>query len=207
MKNLRNKSISLSTFIAGVLGHHYISKLLEYQNDIQSIKDQEFRDNNISQIQNSLADLNKSVERANTMLDNITSKNIPDNAINSLQEKFDKSELFCKEVVDLLDKQKGSVNEDLYLNAFRLSQKCLKSVEETNRELIEFFDKYGSKNNFTFNLHEYTDYLNSLSLFEISVLFHISILVLILILLSNLFSVFFSNEIIKYFQLEEKYPK
>lgn len=207
MANLKKQSLALASFISGVIGHHYIGKLLEYHNDIQSIKDQEFRDNNISLIKNSLTDLNQSVEKSNAILKKISdNNNIPEVAMNSLQEKMNKSEISCKEVVEMLDKQKGNINEDIYLNAYKLSKNCLKSVEEVNRELTKFLENY-ENNNFTFNLHGYTDYLNSLSIFEVSVLFHISILVVILLLLFNIFSVFFGNEIINYFKLEEKYPK
>lgn len=50
-------------------------------------------------------------------------------------------------------------------------------------------------------------YLDSLGLLEVSAFFHISVLLLIMLITFNIFSVLFGNEIIRYFSLEEKYPK
>lgn len=53
-------------------------------------------------------------------------------------------------------------------------------------------------NEFTFDWTAFYTYIDSLNLIELSALFHISVIVFILILLSNIFSVFFSKQ---------KYPK
>lgn len=50
-------------------------------------------------------------------------------------------------------------------------------------------------------------YLDSLGLIEVSAFFHISVLLLIMLITFNILTVFFSNEIIRYFSLKEKYPK
>lgn len=50
-------------------------------------------------------------------------------------------------------------------------------------------------------------YLDTLNLLEFSALFHIVVLITILIIGFNILSVLMGNEIIKYFNLEEKYPK
>ena len=51
------------------------------------------------------------------------------------------------------------------------------------------------------------EYLDSLSLLQESAFFHIIVLTVILTCILNITSVFFGNEIISYFKLEEKYPK
>ena len=58
-----------------------------------------------------------------------------------------------------------------------------------------------------FDLTAFYAYLDTLSLLELSAVFHILILILIVLLLSNIFSVLFGNEIINYFNLDTKYPK
>lgn len=50
-------------------------------------------------------------------------------------------------------------------------------------------------------------YLDSLGLIEVSAFFPISVLLLIMLITFNILTVFFSNEIIRYFSLKEKYPK
>lgn len=58
-----------------------------------------------------------------------------------------------------------------------------------------------------FSLQAYYDFLDTLSLLEESALLHILIFIFLLLCIFSLFSVFFGNEIIKYFKLEERYPK
>jgi hypothetical protein len=58
-----------------------------------------------------------------------------------------------------------------------------------------------------FNLNSFYEYLNSLNLLELSALFHLLILSLICIFLINIISTVLGNEIINYFNLDQKYPK
>ena len=51
------------------------------------------------------------------------------------------------------------------------------------------------------------DFLDSLTLLEESAFLHIFIFIYILCCVANIISVFFGNEIIRYFNLEERYPK
>lgn len=64
-----------------------------------------------------------------------------------------------------------------------------------------------SKNNFIPGLDQLNNYLNSLSLLELSALFNSIILFLICILLINIIITLISNEIIIYFKLEDIFPK
>lgn len=57
------------------------------------------------------------------------------------------------------------------------------------------------------DLKAFNAYLDSLSLIQSAAIFHILISILIIMLLYNIFSVFFGNEIINYFNLDKKYPK
>ena len=67
--------------------------------------------------------------------------------------------------------------------------------------------KGGSINKFLPDISSFTKYLNTLSLLELSALFHISILTLLILLTFNLLSLFFTNEFINHFKLENKFPK
>jgi hypothetical protein len=58
-----------------------------------------------------------------------------------------------------------------------------------------------------FNLESFYKYLNSLNLIELSALYHILVLVAIAFLSLNILSAVLGNEIIKYFKLEENFPK
>ena len=74
--------------------------------------------------------------------------------------------------------------------------------EEVAKEFLN-----NEKNYFISDLTVLNDYFSSLSLLELSALFHILGSLLVLITAFNILSVFFSNEIIKFFNLELKYPK
>ena len=56
-------------------------------------------------------------------------------------------------------------------------------------------------------LNGLTNFLDSLSLLEESAFFHILIMLTMIFIMSNIYSVLFGNEIIRIFKLEEKFPK
>ena len=57
------------------------------------------------------------------------------------------------------------------------------------------------------SLEAYYNFLDSLTLLEEAAFLHILYIFLILSMIMNIYSAFFANEIINYFNLEEKYPK
>ena len=76
-------------------------------------------------------------------------------------------------------------------------------------ELDEIFTEIGkSGNNFIskFILNGYYDFLNSLTLIEELAFLHILILILLMVSITNITIILFGNEIMKYFDLENKYP-
>ena len=44
MRNIKNNLTAAGTFLAGVVGHHYVSKLLDYKSEMEDDKDQILRD-------------------------------------------------------------------------------------------------------------------------------------------------------------------
>ena len=66
-------------------------------------------------------------------------------------------------------------------------------------------------NNWNFDWDSYWtllySYLDTLTLIEVIVLFHIVMMIAVLFLAFDICSILFSKEIIYYFKLEEKYPK
>nr|WVH38309.1 LAGLIDADG endonuclease [Trametes meyenii] len=83
------------------------------------------------------------------------------------------------------------------------------SVENLSNHIKEIIYEYTRVNiDLTnFNLQAYFDFLDTLSLLEESALLHILIFIFLLLCIFNFISVFFGNEIIKYFKLEERFPK
>nr|WVH38266.1 hypothetical protein [Trametes maxima] len=70
-------------------------------------------------------------------------------------------------------------------------------------------NKFISDFNFlgNFDLNKFYSYLDTLSLHQEGALFNIIVLLVILLTVFSIIGVFFGNEIIKYFDLENKYPR
>ena len=72
-----------------------------------------------------------------------------------------------------------------------------------SRNLLQVLQKFIPD----FNLQSYYDFLDSLTLFEESAFLNIFIYILILLCIFSIMSVFFGNELIKYFKLEQRFPR
>ena len=93
----------------------------------------------------------------------------------------------------LLSKAKTSFNQGYDL------------LVEANDKLAEVFNN--SKLIPDLDFKSFYKFLDSLTLLEESSLLHILYIIVVLSIIFNIYSAFFANEIIKYFKLEEKYPK
>ena len=91
----------------------------------------------------------------------------------------------------------------------------LKKIQAYSNELQDFVDQInkdiiseGLNKNFidNFNLDFFTTYLDSLPLLQEAALLHILLFIIILLTLSNIFGSLFANELLNYFDLENKFP-
>ena len=106
-----------------------------------------------------------------------------------------------------LQRDRGSLSPPNMENAKEGISKLVKLTNDL-KELIEPFIG-GPKNNFisNFNIQNLYDFLDSLTLLEESAFIHILIFIILLCSLVNIISIFFGNEIIRYFNLEKRLPK
>ena len=79
------------------------------------------------------------------------------------------------------------------------SQKNSDNFLEITTKIIEFTENSG--------LSDFYQFVENLSLLEHLVLLDILLFFLVMITIINIFSALFGNEVIKYFNLENKYPK
>ena len=184
MKNLSLKNVIKSImFGVGAVGaHHYGSKFLDYKETIETNNIDEMRYTNITE------QLEKLHQKTDTLIQN---QSAHDQALNTLNK--------CKESV---------FNMQSSLEAGKLDE--AKAHSDIVKNCIDkAFDIYtNSTNNFqmNFNLNALYDYLDSLTLFEESALVNILILSSIFLTLISLMSSLFANELINYFDLENKHP-
>jgi hypothetical protein len=216
MKNIRNNSLALLTFLGGVVEHHYISKLLDYKNEMEASKDQSLRDEVVNQnfqtVIDNLKNLEKGQAESTEILNKLVEKNpnISSIEVDVVFKKIEIGNTWCEKILNFFDENQGTnINIDTYKEAFKNAKNCVSSTQEAQNSLKDLLVKYGGKNKYIsdFNLSDFYNYLNNLNLLELSALFHIIVFSMLLITVFNIFSSLFGNETIKYFNLEEKYPK
>ena len=105
-------------------------------------------------------------------------------------KKAEQAQLSHQELSNKLDNIQNSVDK------VHDAIKSLPSLNSNNNKLI-----------FDFNLDSYYNYIDTLTLAEELALIHILFAILYLLIAFEFVSIFFGNELINYFDLENKYPK
>ena len=112
-------------------------------------------------------------------------------AKSSDNKKIEQAQLSHQELSDKLDNIQNSVDK---------VHEAIKSIPSLN-------SNSNNKLNFDFNIDSYYNYLDTLTLSEELALIHILCAILYLFIAFEFVSIFFGNELINYFDLENKYPK
>jgi hypothetical protein len=215
MNKIKNNLTLLGTFLSGVVGHHYIGKILDYKSEMAASKEVELRDisekENMEIMQNKLNTIIKNNENLSKNVETLIDKHVPESQLSFVNELLNLGEKQCKIVREILDKGPDNINLDFYQIAYRAAVACEKANREASegvKKLVDSIHSGGSNKLVSdFNLKYFYEYLNSLSLLELSALYHIIVLVVVAILSFNVLSAVLGNEIIKYFKLEESFPK
>jgi hypothetical protein len=216
---LRTKGTAISGAVAGIVGHHYGGKILSYREEQKEEQMQTQRDdfwlqmkNKLDKVVNQLEDVKEQLSQQKSLIekkgetvleqfkdeleDVLEGMDVGRRSIDAGSKTIDKS------VSDSIDD--GKLNEGIeYLNKGKVN------FSNASNKLSELIDKINGKNNFIeeSDLTSFYKYLDSLSLLEESALFHIAVIVTIMCIVWNIYSVIFANEFIKYFNLEAKYPR
>jgi hypothetical protein len=212
MKNIKNNLIATGTFLTGVLGHHYVSKLLEFKNEMAAAKETELKDiaaqENMEALHSKLDTISQNSKSLLEPLTNLVNKYVPEAQLKEINNKLEYGTNQCKTVKDILDKGPENLNLDFYQSAYRAANACERATRDANEAVKALVDSLNNNKLVSnFNLNSFYEYLNSLSLLELSALYHLLVLILICLILFNILSAVLGNELIKYFNLEEKLPK
>lgn len=216
MRNLKNKLISCGSFLTGVVGHHYMSKLLDYRIELAAStagRETELKDiaaqQNIEALHKKLDFLQERTENMLEPLSKLADKYVPEVQLIAIKEKMEFGAKHCKTVKEILDKGPDNFNLEYYRAAYIAVEACERANSEAYTEVKILVDSLNVQKSLVFNLNldSFYVYLNSLSLFELSALYHLIVLTVICINLLNILSVVLGNEMIKYFKLEERFPK
>lgn len=191
----------------GVLTRHYGGKVLDnidnYRNKYKQLPEQ--NENNL--ILDNLIELKEQV-------------NGLENSINNLNEDQKKSIELNDELVQKMNEVGDDVNK---LNEAKnmviespaspeikaLVNERINNVTKSTdglKEIIDRIFKEGDKFISDLNLDKIYEFLDSLTLLQESALLHIVFFTAIILTLLSIIGIFLSNEIIKYFDLENKFP-
>jgi hypothetical protein len=211
MKNIKNNLVAVVTFLTGVVGHHYVSKLLDFKDVMAAAKEVELRDvaaqENMGVLHEKLDVLNKNSESLINPLTKLANKHVPEAELTAINNKLDYEVKQCKTVKAILDKEPENLDLDFYRAAYRATDACERAFQDANDAIKALVNSLKNQLVSNLNLNSFYEYLNSLSLLELSALYHLIVLMLICLISFNILSAVLGNEIIKYLNLEEKFPK
>jgi len=127
-------------------------------------------------------------------------------------------------IVEILQEKYGSLNKifnnpsstenlESAKKTIEASNEIVKSTIQTQQELVEVLEQIisngGPKKSSIlpdYILDSFFEFIDSLTLTQELALLHILVLIIIIIIVLNILGVFFGNEVIKYFNLETKFP-
>lgn len=127
--------------------------------------------------------------------------------ISKAQEKLEVVQRDSQTIYDILKNELGTNNIGIELAKKLVSDindlgRILEEVKKSSSNFISDFNFL-----FSFDLNKIYNYLDTLTLQQEGALLHIIILLTMLVTIFNILGIFFGNEIIKYFNLENKFPK
>ena len=142
---------------------------------------------------------------------NSNTKPVKDELLEAMTAKTSETQKIGEHLNNLL--KENSLNDQELQKAMG---EGVSKILNNSYEIQKFIDEYNIGDytgeikkfigNSNFNLDYIYSYLDSLSLLQQSALLHICIFITILLTLTNIFATLFANEIINYFDLENKYP-
>ena len=155
------------------------------------------------------------LENKNALLKLSSEKNEESENVRPFVENINKNIVKLENYYKNSDSNNTTSNVIEEINTNAISEKnfinhILKSLNNYSSELNKFLESLSSNtNNFIsdFNINKLYEYLDSITLLQESALINILIFILILITVFNIITSMFANEIIKYFNIETKYPK
>lgn len=189
---------------AAVVAHHYGSQLLDRNNTAKAEQAQTQRDEQITRVENKLDNVEKQVSELSNKVNG--DQTIPSDDGQFLAHKFSSIKESKNSIENVM--QNSTITEEQKSAVVESMNKMATDYEEI-KKVLEKFIGGGSDGNKLFSdyFEVFYAYLDSLTLLEESALLHILLFIFLLLTCFNILVVFFGNEFIKYFDLENKYPK
>lgn len=109
----------------------------------------------------------------------------------AINHKLDYEVKQCKTVKAILDKEPENLDLDFYRAAYRATDACERAFQDANDAIKALVDSLKNPLVSNLNLNSFYEYLNSLSLLELSALYHLIVLMLICLISFNILSAVF----------------
>ena len=166
---LRGKLTVIGTFLTGVVGLHYIGKVLDYRRELAATKEMELKamsyEKNMEIVKNKLDILMNNNEVMIKDIEKLLDKQVTELQLLELNKMVDFDVNHCNTVKEILD-DFGRLDS---LNVHKVAieyEKANKEVSEAIKNLLDYMDKGSNKLLSNINLEGFYSYLNSLSLVE-----------------------------------------
>ena len=215
IKKFKTQLTVLGSIVLGVSGSYIWSLKLSHKKEKEIAekildKDIDFFNNKLSQISQISERLNKQIE----LLDKLNKSNIikeKEKELTAISDSIEKGKRILDE--DKIENVQASDTvtdkEEIIIQAKDKISNEITQLNDANFNFSELIENLKVK--FILDLNLYWDwlynYLDTLTLLEESAFFHILVLSVIFVIVFNIYSVLFGNEVIKYFKLEERFPK
>lgn len=193
-------------FIGGGIGYHYVDRAMSYSSTLIERIEQQARDDQLNRIESSVTqtqELLKSISsEANTLKTTPVKPghNLDTNAVN---KKLEDIQGCCQEMSSIANTEYmsppyGEGQNKLLAGSKNIEQHC---------EQIQKIVESSNKDSFISWFNQLNDYLNSISLLQESAILHVLLFLILIVTVVNILAALLGNEIIKYFNLESRFPR
>lgn len=172
---------SAATFTAGAVASNYIGRIINKDSLINDEAHKKFVEESFSSLNNKLTEIESSYTKS--------------------QEVTDGLKVQVQEAVKQAEKLRESVNKT---DVSAVEKKELTNLTDNLNNILDGIDKSGI--NLPFEWNDLSNYLNNLSLLDESAILHILLFLILLLTALNILAIMFGNDIVKYLNLENKYP-
>ena len=202
LNTIRKQIHGALIFLGGVTAHHYVGRILDQRNIRLENIAQEARDKQMDNVQSTVNETKDMVRSLYKRAEDL--QQIPVQSGTELDRDLVNANL---ESIKSHCSTMSNVTNSEYLST-EAQNKLVESSNQINSCVEEIHKLIANSGNKNFNswLNQYYDFLNSLSLHQESAFINILLFLLLMLTILNILAIFFGNEIIKYFNLESKFP-
>ena len=157
MRLIKNNLTTLGTFLSGVVGHHYVSKILDYKSEMAASKEAELKaiaeQQNMDVLHNKLNNIQQTNQ---SILENVTKladKHVSEAQLSVINSKLEFGEKHCKTVKEILDKGPENMNLDFYKAAYRACDACERANRDAHEVVKALIDSLNGKSNLVSNFN------------------------------------------------------